>query len=417
MDIVINTELVIFNKNNTKTQVIRRIENIEPDKLYEFKFLIDAKTKNSFENIYTIYVRLNNKNGEIISREKINFNDYNGEKVVSIKTTIDTEYISLLFNCRNVDQSEYLKIKSLSMNGKEITLDYKILPYKLIERIKNISLDSKSLYERTTMIKDSFKILNKNWIVGQGKDTWKLFYSEIKSYNYYAVQLHCYPMNIWIEYGIIPLCVFIYLVLLVIKRLIFKSKNNKAENIGMLLAILLLVFHSILDFDLDFVNMMCILFIMIGCIQHEDESKFEFSINKILIAILSIISIALIMFNTGDFIAKKMDENNRYSSNVEENFEYYKTRKMLSPLNYSYRVDYTKVLKEYSDTNRQILGDEKYNRIIDEVIYNLEFVFNTEHEIKSDIQKMYQILYECYSEKVTYDKSYKDKLENIQQYI
>ena len=178
------------------------------------------------------------------------------------------------------------------------------------------------------------------------------------------------------------------------------------------IGLLLLIFHTILDFDLDFISIMILFFILMSLIQ-DDEKEYDVNLSKVTLPILITVSSISILFNACDYIARKMDKDQFEVYYSLERTDYLRTRKILSPANYTYKIEYARALKGYSDTNKNKMSQNEYDKNMDEVISNLEFVLDTEYKPKSGKEEIYSILQNCYAEKITKDPSYKEKMDKI----
>ena len=378
VDIMVNTELVLFTNSNSQEKLIRKIYNIEQNKNYEFEFSIESKTYKETGETFKIFVKQYNKNEEEIEAEYISFDEYEGKKRISINTTSDTQYISILFRCTNLTNSKYLKIEECKMNGKTIPLDYRLFPYSIIERLQNISMNSKSIYERFIFIKDAGKLIKDNWIFGLGENAWKYLYKTVRSEEYGAVQLHSYPANLWLQFGILSILIYIYLLIKLIKRAIQMIKEKDTSKLGIILSIGIIFIHSFLDFDMDFVSILFITFILIAILDKYEKESFNVKITKIKATILIIISTFLILINGGKYIALKLNKIDKNDLSTEERINIAKIKKYLSPFQYTYKVEYANELISYRVLNREEIDTQKYKNRIKEAIQNLEYAINTE---------------------------------------
>lgn len=379
IDLVVNTELAVFKNSNSESKVIRKIYNIEQNEKYKFEFDVDAETLETKNENFKINVRLYNKEEKEIQKNEMNFNSFKGIKEIEVNTTEDTEYISILFECRNIEKSKFFKVKSCKMNDKTIALNYRIIPYNIIERLNNMSTDSKSVYERICYIKDSFKLIQRQWLLGQGENTWRLMYYEVRSFEYGAVRLHCFPTNLWVQFGIVAFIAYIYIIGLIIKKLIENLKGDK-EQISILFAILIIFLHSIVDFDMDFVSILYLYFILIAIADGDSKKIFSININIVKKIILYLITGILLVINIGDFVTQKLDNVKLDKiEDIEEKKNFAKAKTIISPFKYSYKIDYAKILEAYRVLNRDKKDSEEYRNAVEETRKNAEYVINNEY--------------------------------------
>lgn len=152
-------------------------------------------------------------------------------------------------------------VKSLTINGKEHPLKYRYLPVSLVDKIKSIHVNNKSVWERGTFYQDALKIIKNNLLFGRGGNAWRYEYEKVQSYQYGAKEIHSYPLQILMDYGIISLIALLYIVCVIVREAIIYEKK---ENFGICISILLLLAHSFIDFDMSFFYIMLMWFSLLG---------------------------------------------------------------------------------------------------------------------------------------------------------
>lgn len=158
---------------------------------------------------------------------------------------------------------------------KQFVLNYKYLPTDLISQLKYLDLSQRSVQERKTFILDAFKIIKSNSIFGIGGDGYKYAVQDIQSYYYDASQMHCYILQITMEFGVFGLLTFCCLIICTIKNIMFIIKNKEEEKYGIVLAFLALFLHSLLDFDMTFLYIMLIFYSLISIINFDEKRYFQ----------------------------------------------------------------------------------------------------------------------------------------------
>lgn len=109
-------------------------------------------------------------------------------------------------------------------------------------------LGSSTFTERITFIKDGLNIVRDAPLVGQGGRAWALNYEAVKSYDYHSLEVHNAYLDILIETGLVGLTITLVLFGLLAKRLM----SHKREKIMHVLPVLLILCHSVMDFNLSY---------------------------------------------------------------------------------------------------------------------------------------------------------------------
>lgn len=257
--------LELFKEKNSGLEDRQTIRNIEPNKEYKIEFDLDANTKENNENTYLIQIDEENKYDQPILSHYVYVGSFEGKKEIDITTTSDTTRITILYQNILPQNANGLVINKLTVNEKNIPVDYRFITKELVSNMQGFTLSNKNLWERLVFIKDGIKLASENWITGIGGNGWMYKYEEIQSYAYSAKQSHCYLTQMWIENGILGLLSIIIIFIIVLKNLI---KNKNDSNIILFgLTFLLIFLHSLMDFDLSFYYNKLILFIVIGIIS------------------------------------------------------------------------------------------------------------------------------------------------------
>ncbi|GEN57737.1 hypothetical protein GCM10012290_21140 [Halolactibacillus alkaliphilus] len=102
--------------------------------------------------------------------------------------------------------------------------------------------------ERVAFIKDGLNIVRDAPLVGQGGRAWALNYEAVKSYDYHSLEVHNAYLDILIETGLVGLTITLVLFGLLAKQLM----GHKREKIMHVLPVLLILCHSVMDFNLSY---------------------------------------------------------------------------------------------------------------------------------------------------------------------
>lgn len=312
--------LILFNNTNSNRKVEKEIYRVEENKKYSFVFDIESKSKYENVDIYKISILEKNKYFDNIKQTELMFGNFKGKKEIDIITDEDTTEIFIVFSSEFVDESSYLKINHLWINGNEEALDYQYLPYNLVSKIKNINFNTKSAWERGIFIADAMKLIKDNIFFGIGGDGWQFRQGEVQEYLYGTKEVHCYPIQVFLEFGIIGFISLIGIVILCMKKfysyLRESNMENKIEIISMAMAILLIFLHSIVDFDMSFLCVSITMFSFLGILNAIIEKKKTCKQTRniinvvIFIALIPLLGINLLNHKVNTYIERMKKENN-----------------------------------------------------------------------------------------------------------
>lgn len=378
------SDLVLFNTNNNQ-EVVRYIYNVSYQEKCVFEFDIEA---NSFgdNSLYEIEIVEKNKYFDDIKSTVEKFGDYQGWKKIEVELDNEVEHIYIYIRASGVSQGQYLKIKGFKMNDKEIIINHKYLPTNLVTKITSINLKHKSAWERLVFIEDAFKIIKDNWLTGIGGNGWEYRQGLVQEYNYHAKEVHCYPIQIFLEYGILAIISWIVIIIIIgintVKNVKKLSSENKFEYITILIACSSIFLHSLLDFDMTFMFVMYIMFIYLGIIRsiiiEDDEKKRKVVINNYIKSVVSFVLIGFVFYlNLNEFISAQILYPKIKYSNItfSDKIEIIKQCEKCVPYNYEYKM---KKLK-YLEINKDI-EEDKIKEIALEEIETIKYMLKYEKE-------------------------------------
>ena len=283
-----------LNISNTQYQKI--MYTVESNKEYKFDFYISTQAENETDiNIQFIEKNMYFDDVNIINNY---IGKENGKKTIVIKTTPDTSVIYIRIKVIN---NAKLNISDTKLNDSKYILKYKLLPTNVVDKVKSISLKNKSAWERFEFINNAMKIIKDNWLFGAGADCWRVLQSKTQSYNYYAGQVHCHPLKLWMDNGIIAIISYLLIMIEIIKSLFYeiKKENMDINNVGNIFALAFIQVHSFLDFDMSFQFIQLISWILIAMIQtgHKKEKSVKRKFMTIILVIISILTIYISSIN------------------------------------------------------------------------------------------------------------------------
>lgn len=352
--------LTIFGANSSSGMVKYKIQNIEPNTNYSLKFDINAKsTLNNIEN-YKITVSEENKYYDKVEDHKITFNNFEGIKEINFKTSSETIELAIYIESEYKIAQLGLTINSLTINSKEHPLNYLYLPVSIVDKIKDINLKDKSVWERGTYYKDALKIINNNWATGLGANVWRYKYIEVQEYNYSATEVHSFPIQILLENGIISVILLGIIIILIIVRLIKDIKAEK-NNVGIFLALILLILHSFVDFDMSFYYIMMLFFVLLAILPYQNQKE---KTSRNILEIILLLTILIIPQVLGIINATYSLE-----SKTQIIYSYYYNKEYNNSINAIKELNKTEKYNNYFD----IYGGIDYSQLSNE---NLEYVYN-----------------------------------------
>lgn len=303
--IFINTELKhiipynVFNNSSESDYETKKINNVKGNTEYTLKFDIDANAYTqdikNIEDMFEINVIERDSKNYEINNKCIKFGNYKGEKTIKILTRSNTRELKIEFKAKYKYINRNLVINKFIINEEEIPLQYKMLSVKLVDKIKDISLNYKTAQERLQFIKDAIKLSKDNFITGIGGECWQYKYGQVQDYDYTSSDIHSYPIQILLEFGIVG---FITLILIYIY--IMTIKVDKTQYLGIKFGLLAIFIHSAIDSEMKILFMRLLIFTYFAIFSCKSENKIEIKkkVNEILnigVVVLLIITVFLLL--------------------------------------------------------------------------------------------------------------------------
>jgi len=320
--LALNIEKPLLMKHDAKEAnsdkiVIRDIADIKPSTKYILNFDVDARSNSSSLDSYKITVLSMDKFVNLEQIAQITGKTERATKKLEFVTKASTRTVRLQLENFNKDTSATFSrfILKDTDTGKEnrLIIQYKFLPTDLVYKIQDISLKTHNAWERLVFVEDAFKIIGAHPF-GTGGGGWKALYHEYQSYGYSSSEVHNYPVQLWVETGILGITVLIIFVVLIIhhySRVRIEEKEIQPENTDVFnrtilagvifTSILSLYAHSIIDFDFSLSVIPIVAWALTGIISGMYLSRTDYREIKVpsyvsysafsLIAILSIMLI------------------------------------------------------------------------------------------------------------------------------
>lgn len=145
-----------------------------------------------------------------------------------------------------------------------------LVPPYLFKRVANLvamGFNERNVLYRIAFDKDALKLLPGHWLTGIGGGGWKGIYQSVQDFFYTAAFVHNNYLQVFVESGILGFVAFTALVVISLWygfRSVAKaaSPGLRACCAGLVCALLALVIHSAGDFDLSFISLLLLLWVM-----------------------------------------------------------------------------------------------------------------------------------------------------------
>ncbi|MFD2614052.1 O-antigen ligase family protein [Paenibacillus gansuensis] len=163
----------------------------------------------------------------------------------------------------------------------------KVLPETMQVRIQSINFNTHSVLERETFYRDAVKIIKDYPVFGAGGGGWSALYQKYQNNPYSSKQAHNFILQYLVEVGIVGFLVFLGFLAWVIFTYVKNYLNNEEDEaftkakkhtplkdlhfVFYIIAVTLLV-HSVIDFEMSYVYMGCLLFISLGAMVSKTKS-------------------------------------------------------------------------------------------------------------------------------------------------
>ena len=384
--------LQIPDKVEIKENYQKIMYSVESNTTYKFSFNIDAISET--EDNFLIKITEKNKYFDDLKTTQIEFGTLSGIKEIEIKTEPDTQVIYL-----NIERKKYegkLIINEAYLNEEKFILKYKLLPTGIVQKVQGISFNNKSVWERTAFITDALKAIKDNWILGSGGNAWETVQNEVQSYNYQAKEVHSFIVQTFLENGILGVLAWIGIIFYLLKKLIgeYRKECIDIKNVSIMLAVLFILTHSLLDFNMSFFYVVLIVSILIAILSiQEDEKTIKY--NKVIYAILIIISV----FNIYTCCTRISYENyidKRGMISYSELEKICETYYRLIPFDKEIKLRYYESIATKADRNSEqiknlledIINNEKYDKsnvILEYINFYLTIVLEQNNNMEKSL--------------------------------
>lgn len=349
----------------------------------DYKFLFKMKSTGNNEDVKIILTE-KNRFFDDVNKIEIPVGGYDGEQEILLHTKENTQVVYLEIQ---VSQNNKIEIYESYLNDKKMILKYKILPTNIVNKIESISINNKSAWERFVFIEDALKLIKDNWIFGLGGNAWQTAQLLTQQYNYYASEVHCFLVQIFLEYGIVGFVasalIIIYLLYIFIKKI--KNENVDIRDIGILTGVIFVLTHSMLDFNMSFYYCLIIIFLLISVIgdknveeeQNKTQERQKSIYPYIMFYIVIIIFLILITYISTITICFKYQKENLQVEDIEEERQIWDKYYTYLPFSKEIKVRLFNASNDKQKNikiTRELIEDEKYDIDNITLINLLEYV-------------------------------------------
>lgn len=145
-----------------------------------------------------------------------------------------------------------------------------VIPAFIVSRVTSLfksGFQEKNVLYRLIFNKDALKLIADNWLLGLGAGGWKAMYQSVQDFFYTAKAVHNHYLQIFVENGILGFLSFTALALLSAVGASFswlraRSGQLKVKSAGLLCGFAALAAHAAFDFDLTYVSLMLLFWVM-----------------------------------------------------------------------------------------------------------------------------------------------------------
>ena len=398
--LTVSAPLVLSNYEGDKE--LYTLEDIhtvlEPGREYKLVFDVQADMKEDVPFAYRVEIYSRNEknilfveSGDLLNVLSEKATDGVQKKEISFKVPTESRIVDFNFinhypgtkatfnNASIVDASTGKIVKNL-------ILKYKFMPQIITTRLKDLQANKSGLM-RGIYYRDGLKMFSDYPLIGAGGGAWKFLFQKYQSYDYYTTQAHNFILQLGVETGIIGLLAFLAIVLALLTMFAYKYFSSKGTankdtegtlpqdehyardsiiRAVLVTAILGLLMHSFIDFDLSYTSMGILLWLLMGLFSTEfkAEGQGKVGFNKkistfmsklvnirplrlfpaIGLAVAIIVAIQPINFARGISYGEKAimanESKNRYQAMV-----YMSRAAQVDPYRAEYKIDWANLIK------------------------------------------------------------------------
>jgi len=345
--------------------------DLEPDSQYTVEFNV----KSSFESplSYGILIRsYSNTNAEIdiLKHVEPTGSEFT-HKSFEFTTFKDTEKILiLLYNYKTDSYTVYKDV--VIKDSKDIIVKkmekLKYIPSFIADRLTDINLKTQNASLRICFMKDGLKIIRDYPIAGAGGGAWRNLYRQYQSMPYNTTEVHNFYVQYGTEVGIIGLVILAGLIILLVMSMI-KTIKLGSEYLYVYIAAILLILHSMIDFNLSLAAVGYILWMLIGLINSDKNTPLiEKAQHRYMLVTALVLALAVCFLSStmryGIKLGAQAAITSQANMDVNTTIGLYEKAASLDRYNAIYRIDLAQILnKQLRETNDGKYYDEIMEQI------------------------------------------------------
>ncbi len=244
-----------------------------------------------------------------------------------------------------------------------------LLPYNIIERFARIGLDDINVSIRLTFDKDAMKLISENWLLGTGGGSWQVLYYSIQEYFYISRAVHNHFLEIFVESGILGFIPFTAIVAISVYYMISalaKTKETKQRIYlaGFFAAFIALIIHSTFDFDLSYVSLGLLFWVMV--VMSLPSNKHMIRFRKSWTVIIMVIASSALLLMNGIYAIAAYNANIGLDLKVKGDHalasNYYEEAIRLDPTNSAYTFELTKLYNSFANISQTTEKKEAWRK-------------------------------------------------------
>lgn len=329
------------------------INNMLPDKEYTIQYYAKSNVQNEYSQGITIESASSDGVLSVIENQFSPVGkDY---EFMSYKFNTAKDTSSILLKVYNYCRDSYTMYKDIRILDSEGNIvkkfdKLKLLPETLVDRILDINLKTENASLRMSFLKDGLKIVKDNFLFGTGGGGWHTLYRRYQSIQYDTKEAHNFYLQYAIETGLIGIAVLISIYYMIFRNAYRNMvKFGNYERLPLYIALLMIMGHSLLDFDLSLASLAFLFWYMVGMIGEEPEKELNASLQRPVIKFLLVAcSMIVVYFSSSTYIG--MLYGNKAASlvtkDIGNSIVLYEKAIRRDPYNINYYLDYAQLLNE-----------------------------------------------------------------------
>ncbi|MEG1344396.1 MAG: hypothetical protein RSD14_02625 [Clostridia bacterium] len=265
----------------------------------------------------------------------------------------------------SVEQGDIF-VKKVTLNKRDIPLDYLLLPREHVFRLKDLCYGTTSVRDRIVYTKDCIKIVTssvENLLVGKGGEAFENMYGGVQTLNYTSTEAHNSFFQVLVEIGVLGFGCLVFVTIFAL----LKSKNNVYK-----VMLFMFVVHSVIDLNFSYMIGLALFAILLGIVEIDEIRSFKKSKHLniaqgvLFLIILSMVICILIRSNFAYYMKVPIYNNNTDIKSQISAIKINEKRVNLDSTEFSYRQSLNKEYELYLE----IIEQENLNQGSVEIKYD-----------------------------------------------